>query len=300
VAGSWELRNLQFNVADGATQTIQGRPDRNAALFAQQQWNVSTRWKLYGGVRVDQSRNFHRFISPRLAAVYQPSSRTAFKLVYGRPFRNPSAFEQFYNDGGLSYVAAPPLHPETAHTFEASLERQIARGLALVVNGFHYRVDSVIVAESLDNAVYQYRNAGQIRTTGVEFELSGKLWQRVEALASTVFENAVGGDPATRLANSPTQVSKVRLGVPFFRERLFLSGAVQYLSSRIAESGDPLPGPLLADFTATTRLGPRFDFVTGVRNAFGRRYEDPIYLTLDRIEGDGRSVFVKLVCRIWE
>ena len=300
VAGSWELRNLQFNVADGETQAIQGRPDRSAALFAQQQWNVSARWKVYGGVRLEESRNFHRFISPRLAAVYQPSSRTSFKLVYGRPFRNPSSFEQFYNDGGLSYVAAPPLQPETAHTFEASVERQIAHGLALVVNGFHYRVDSVIVAEPLDNAVYQYCNAAQIRTTGLEFELSGKLWQRVEALASAVFQNAVGGDPVTRLANSPTQVSKARLGVPLFRERLFLSGTAQYLSSRTAEGGDLLPGPLLADFTATTRLGPRFDLVTGVRNAFGRRYEDPIYLTLDRLRGDGRSAFVKLVWRIWE
>ena len=41
-----------------------------------------------------------------MAAVCQYSPRTVYKLVYGHPFRNPSAFEQYYNDGGLSYLAA--------------------------------------------------------------------------------------------------------------------------------------------------------------------------------------------------
>jgi outer membrane receptor protein involved in Fe transport len=64
--------------------------------------------------------------------------------------------------------------------------------------------------------------------------------------------------------------------------------------------GGRLGGFLLADAAATLRLGSRFDLAAGVHNLFGRRYEDPIYLTLDRIPGDGRSVFLKLVLRVWE
>ncbi len=300
IAGFWELRNRQYNVADGIEQDIDGRPDRGAALFAQQEWNVSPRWKLYGGMRFDDTRNFHRFISPRIAAVYQASPRTAYKLVYGRPFRNPSAFEQFYNDGGLSYAAAPPLHPETAHTVEASFEHQIARGLAMVVNGFHYRANGVIEAEALDNSVYQYRNGGELRSTGVELELSGRLWDRLETQTSSAFQDAAGGQPRTRLANAPFQVTKFRLGMPFRGERLFLATALQYLSARKTEGGDRLGGAWLADFTATARVHPRFDLQAGLRNAFGRRYEDPIYLSLDRLRGDGRAVFVKLIWRVWE
>jgi iron complex outermembrane receptor protein len=300
VRGFWELRNLQFNVVAGTEQDPISYPDRGGALFAQQEWNLGDRWKIYGGVRLDDTRNFHAFVSPRVAAVYQASARTVYKLVYGRAFRNPSAFEQFYNDGGLSYAAAPPLHPESANTFEASLERQVVHGLALVVNGFHYRVDRVIEAVTLDGGVLQYRNTGALRTTGVEFELNGELWNRMEASASIALQDALGGQPLDRLSNSPRQVSKARLGVPFFRGRLFLAGALQSFSSRETGQDAQLGGACLADFTATARVHPRFDLQVGMRNAFDHRYEDPVSLTIDRLPGDGRSVFVKLVWRVWE
>jgi len=300
VQGSWELRNQQYNVVDGSQQDPISDPDRGLAVFAQQQWNLGGRWKLYGGVRLDDTKNFHAFVSPRVAVVYQASARTVYKLVYGRPFRNPSAFEQYYNDGGLSYAAAPPLRPETANTFEASVERQMVRGLALAVNGFQYRIDQVIDAVTLPGGVLQYRNTGALRTTGVEFELSGKLWDRVESSASIALQDAVGGQPLAQLSNSPRQVSKARLGVPFFRDRLFLAGALQSFSARETTGGDRLGGAWLVDFTATARVHPHFDIQVGVRNAFDRRYEDPVSLTIDRLPGDGRSAFVKLVWRVWE
>jgi outer membrane receptor protein involved in Fe transport len=61
-----------------------------------------------------------------------------------------------------------------------------------------------------------------------------------------------------------------------------------------------LGGAVLADVTATVRIDSRFDLPAGVRNAFDRRYEDPIYLTTDRLRGDGRPIFLKLVCRVLE
>src|SRR5262249_46330663 len=139
MTGSWDLRNQQYNVVDGAPQDWISRPDRGVAVFAQQEWSVTRRWKFVGGIRIDRTRNFGAAVSPRLAAVFQASPRTSLKLVYGRPFRNPSTFEQFYNDGGLSYAAAPPLSAESSDTWEASLEHRLPRGVTLVVNGFRYR-----------------------------------------------------------------------------------------------------------------------------------------------------------------
>jgi outer membrane receptor protein involved in Fe transport len=148
--------------------------------------------------------------------------------------------------------------------------------------------------------VLQYRNDGALRTTGVEFELNGKLWNRVESSASIALQDAAGRQPLDRLSNSPRQVSKARLGVPFFRDRLFLAGALQAFSSRQAGEDARLGGAWLVDFTATARVHPHFDLQVGVRNALDRRYEDPVCLTIDRLPGDGRSAFVKLVWRAWE
>jgi len=297
--GFFDLRSLQYNLVDGVRQNIAGRTNRGGALFAQQEWKLSPRWTLHGGLRLDQTRNFGHFLSPRLAAVYQRSPQTVYKLVYGHPFRNPSAFEQYYNDGGLSYLAAPPLHPETAHTFQGSVERRVARDWTLTVAAFHYRVQHVIEAVSNRDGVQQYLNTGELLSTGGEVELSGKLRGGIETTASAVWQDALGQRPLAWLPNSPRQLAKFRAGIPIGR-RLFAAGDLQYISARATLSGGRLGGFLLADATATVRLTRRFDLVAGVHNFFDRRYQDPVYVTADRIAGDGRSLFLKLVLRVWE
>jgi iron complex outermembrane receptor protein len=299
-SGTWDVRAEQYNLEGGRTQDYTDRPDRGLAFFVQQEWKLSARWQLYGGVRLDDTRYYCRALSPRVAAVYQRSPRTVYKLVYGRPFRNPSAFEQFYNDGGLSYLPAPPLRPETANTFEASVERKVAGAWTLVANAYHYRIRRVIEAVTLDGGVEQYRNSGTDVSQGVELSLAGKLWERLEASASSAFGRAVGGPAQTRLANSPAVISKARLGAPLWTRGPFLTGSLQYLSARDSWTGDRLGGAVLADFAVTARLHPRFDLEAGVRNAFDRRYEDPIYLAVDRIRGDGRTVYLRLVCHAWQ
>jgi iron complex outermembrane receptor protein len=303
VAGAWDLRAEQYNLENGVRQDYTNRPDRGLAFFAQQEWKLSPRWQLYGGLRLDYTRYYGRALSPRLAAVYQQSPRTVYKLVYGRPFRNPSAFEQFYNDGGQSYLAAPPLRPETADTFEASVERRVAEAWTVVVNAYDYRIHDVIDAVTLDDGVQQYRNTANDTSRGAELSLSGKLWDSVEASANTSFGRAEGGPEQALLANAPAVISKARLGVPLWAGAhrdapapLFLAGSMQYLSARNAWTGGRLGGALLADFTVTARLRAYFDLQGGVRNAFNRRYEDPVYLAVDRMPGDGRSFYLRLVC----
>jgi len=298
-SGSWDLRNLQYNVDNGITGNWISRPNRGLALFAQQEWDISRRWKLYGGVRWDDTRYYRDFVSPRLAAVFQASPRTVYKLVYGRPFRNPSSFEQFYNDGGLSYLAAPALKPESAEAWEASVERRVARSWTLIVNAFHYRIQNVIEAVTLADGVQQYQNVGRLLSSGAEMELSGKLWHRLETTASTAWQSAQDGHGGGgRLPNAPVNISKMRVGLPL--GRLFLSAGANYLSPRRTWSGDALGGFAVVDGTATLRLRGSFDFQAGIRNAFDKRYEDPIYLATDRLPGDGRSAFLRLVWHPWE
>ena len=256
--------------------------------------------KLYAGVRVDDSRHFGRFVSPRLAAVWQGSPRTAYKVVFGRPFRNPSAFEQYYNDGGLSYAAAPPLRQEIADTYQASIERKLSAAWTLTVDAFQYRIRDGIEAVTLAGGAQQYRNIAGYTATGGELELAGRFWQGVEASAALSQQQALGSEPATTLANSPRQVGKLRFAAPVCRDRLVVAGNWQFLSARRSWTGDRLGGAVLTDATATLRLTRRFDLQAGVRNLFDRRYEDPIYLSVDRLRGDGRSAFLKLVWKVFE
>ena len=302
VSGSWDLRAEQYNLVDGARLNYTNRPQRGVAFFAQQEWKISPQWRLFGGARLDDTRYYGRALSPRVALVYQASARTVHKFVYGRPFRNPSAFEQFYNDGGLSYVPAPALRPETAQTLEASMERRLAANWTVVVRGYHYTIERVIEAVTLASGAQQYQNTGSDATQGAEVTVSGKLWNRVGASGSSSWGHAKGGLPMETLANSPAVLSKARVGVPLgHREgRWFVAGSMQYVSARYTWTGSRLGGAAVADLTLTAKISRRFDLQAGVRNALNKRYEDPIYLDVDRIAGQGREAFLRLVCLAWE
>lgn len=298
--GSFEFRNLQQNFVVSpypAGVLLISRPNRQAAVFAQEELKLARKWKAYLGLRFDASRNFASDVSPRLALVYEHSLATTWKFVYGRPFRNASVYEQYYQDG-LSLLAAPKLRPETAQTFELSLERRLKRQWKLIFTGFEYRLNDLIqVVYPNGGLPGWYDNSLRDRASGAEAELNGTLWKGIEANVSFAFQwddvTLPASDP---LPNSPHNLDKVRIGVPMFRGKLFASGAFSYMSSRETIADALLGSVALADFTVTTRhLHPDFDIQAGVRNAFNTTYFVPINLAADRMQENGRSVFVKLL-----
>ena len=294
-----EFTNLQYdfaNVSQPQDQSRISRPDQLYALFAQQEWQIAPRWKAYIGLRFDSSRNFSNSLSPRLALVYEPSKKMVYKFVYGRPFRNPSTYEQFYQDGGRSEVLPGPLRPETAHTFEVTAERKLPHSLTGILSVYHYSLRDLIQGVFLSQGVMQFQNAARARTAGVEAELSGKPVPWLEATASWAFQQARVDQGSGWLPDSPSHVGKFRMSVPLARSRIRLSGAFQYLSSRATLSGSPVDPVTLAEATAsTTHLHPQFDLVFGVRNALNQKFDEPVGIAIDRLRADGRSLFVKLI-----
>ena len=188
-----DLRNFQQNYTVYPARTyLPGidHPDVRGAFFAQQEWRVSSALTAYGGVRLDCTRAFGCSLSPRLALIYRPSEKTAYKLVYGRPFRNPSAFENYFTDYGKSFVASGGLQPETAEAMEASAERKLGKGLSAILNLYRYQINRMIEADIPPDGPAQYRNSGYGRSRGVELELSEKAGRWLEAGVSYSYQSA--------------------------------------------------------------------------------------------------------------
>lgn len=301
--GLFEVRNLQVNF-DRAPEPFEyvrvSAPDRIGALFAQQEWSLSRKLKAYLGLRFDSSKLYGNFASPRLALVYQPSDRTVYKAVYGRPFRNPSAYERFYDDGFYAH-ANPLLTRETAQAFEVSAERKLSPAITGLVNAFHYEISNVIQSALTPEELYIYDNAGARRSTGVEFELQGRLRQSVEILGSYVAQKAVDRNSGAHLPNAPSHIGKARVAVPLVRNRVHLSSGLLYLSERITTQGATVRPVALADVTVSTqRLFRDYDLVCGIRNTLNWQYDHPVDLTMDSIRANGRTFFVKLIWQFRE
>src|SRR5579863_9955665 len=178
------------------------RRDRSITLFAQDERKLFERWKLDLGVRFDLSHYRSSFLSPRAALIYQPSPVWTYKLLYGRGFRNPSAFELFFDDGGRSGLPNPKARPEKADTVEFDVERKIGKRMNLLASAYGYRLRDFLVATYAGNGLIQYLNVGQIHAEGFELEINGRPTGWLEASASYAIQRSRDND-ADSLENSP-------------------------------------------------------------------------------------------------
>ncbi len=267
-------------------------PNRSVDLIFQDEKKLSEHWKVDAGMRADKSYYEHDFVSPRVALIYQPSTWT-YKLLYGRSFRNPSAFQLFYGDG-VADAANPTLRPEWADTLELDVERKLGKRMNLLASAYGYHLHDVLEGVYLPNGLLQYQNSRGINAQGVELEINGRPTDWLEMTASYAVQHTYD---ETTLENSPGSLAKLRLAVPLGR-KFDLSSGMQYDSSRLTLAGFILNPTYLADFTLTSKkLLPNLDFRCGLRNALNLKYSDPIALSpiVDSMPQPGRTFFVELI-----
>jgi outer membrane receptor protein involved in Fe transport len=261
----------------------------------QDEKHLSKQWTLDLGLRFDKSVFGHNSISPRAALIFQRSGWT-YKFLYGRGFRDPSAFQLYYNDG-LSAANNPGLRPESADTVEIDVERKFGGRINMQASAYGYHLRNFLEGVLLADGLLQYQNIGTVKAEGIEVEINGRPSSWLEATASYAVqrsrENSADGD----LNNSPSQLAKLRFALPLGR-RFDVSSGMQYESSRETLASNYVRPAYLADFTVTSKhLLRDFDVRLGIRNAFNRTYYDPValYPTVDSMPQPGRSFFVELI-----
>ncbi|MCB1180297.1 MAG: TonB-dependent receptor [Leptospiraceae bacterium] len=148
------------------------------------------------GVRYDQNSVYGQSINPRLTGLYKHTDRTAFKLLYGEAFNEPSPLNLF---GGFSgRVADLNLKPEKEKTTEAIFIHQ-GKQILNEFSAYYSRYENVI-KESAENA-------GRRRIYGVEYKIRWKFpnfiqnsspinlfvyYTYTKALVDTYYDHALG------------------------------------------------------------------------------------------------------------
>ena len=270
-------------------------PDRSLALFLQDEKKLSKRWTLDVGLRIDKSEYRHGFVSPRAALIYQRADWT-YKLLYGRSFRNPSAFQLFYSDG-LAVQANPSARPESADTAEIDIERKLGKRMNFQAAAYGYNLHDYLVGTELPDGLIQYQNTPKIQAKGIELEINGRPSNWLEASASYSVQRARDYSGDGVLENSPDYSAKLRLAAPLGR-RFDLSGGMQYESTRRTLAATWVAPVYLCDFTLTSKhLLADFDIRLGIRNALNRSYSDPVelYGIGYSMPQPGRTFFVELI-----
>ena len=271
------------------------------AAFGQADVRVLPELRLNAGLRLDDYDTFGTSVNPRAGAIYTPTEGTTVKALYGRAFRAPSAYELFYQDGGILQKANPDLDPESIDTYELALEQDLGSGLHLTATAFHYECREMITAvlDPLDGLLF-FDNVDRVRTTGGELELRARLEGGLQGGVSVSVQKAENRETKSWLPNSPRQVAKLDVTVPLFEERLFAGFELQVLGRRKSVAREDVHGHLLANLTLFSHdLVKGLEISASVYNLLGERYFDPAgneHLQ-DQIEQDGTSFRLNLTYR---
>lgn len=274
---------------------------RAAGLFLQDQIGLGERWKLLAGVRLDRfeqrvennlagtrQRQRHSKASPRLGVVYMAGPQLSFYANASSSFRPNSGADE----NGNAFA------PESGRSFELgskwlSADEGVSASLAL----FDIRKRNVLT-RSPTNANFSIA-AGEVRSRGVEADVSGQLGEHWRVTASAAYL-----DTDVLRDNNAALVGKRLLNIPDFSGSLFaireaelargrygVGAGITHVGERTGTATDTyrLPAYTTARLTAYWQPLPRLKLSADVYNLFDREYYTASWGALTVIPGLGRQ-----------
>ncbi len=270
------------------------------ALYIQDEVTLHRMLRVNVGLRHDSYDTFGNTTNPRVGVIYNPTSETSVKLLYGQAFRAPNAYELFWGQQGVA-KSNPLLKAETNKTTELVIEHYIGPRLRLTATGFHYSIRGLITQQTdPKDGLLVYNNIGAIRAKGAEVEVEGKWPTGVRGRVGYTYEDSRNDATGLGLTNSPHHLAKANLMAPLAENRVLAGFELQYVGARQTVLGGEVPGVWIPNLTLQSKLPHRLELSASLYNLVNHQYGDPgsEEHRQDTIRQDGRTVWIKVTYRL--
>ena len=250
-----------------------------SSLFVQSDLEVSSMISAVVGVRLDKRSRVNAALTPRLALVTRPDSRTTLKLLYGEAFRAPSASEADLTTS--LYTENPGLRPERIRTLELDLQRRVTQPLLVGMSLYHYALRDLI-DQVYDGDKLEFRNVASATGRGLEMQADLVPGGPFSTRATYTVQRTRDGSTGERLTNSPEQVATIS-GIARSKSGIRSAFTVRHETPRRTVVGTWTPAFARSDVTlgfAPSEL-TALSWATGldasvrVRNLFAAAYSTP-------------------------
>lgn len=260
---------------------------------------------LTAGVRADRNSLLDDRVSPR-AALFVSGPRYGAKLLYAEGFRNPSAYEGFFDDG-IQFAANPAIRAETIRSFEAVAWAKPRLGVTARVSGFRWTAERLVEQDTVMIGAeqrLQFANRGELSSTGAELEASYRDAEGWLGFVGATVMRVEDGD-GERAIGAPSWTASVGLSSRALAGRVHASTELFAVGARTTRvDGTDAPAHVTWNLALHAPALGRFDATVGVRNLLGRREEVPAPEDYDRpgaavatLPGEGRELYARLGVR---
>jgi outer membrane receptor for ferrienterochelin and colicins len=291
-----QQRQLSYDDIQPRVYTVDERPhSRNAALYAQGEFTLSPKVLLNAGLRYDDYFDtFGGTFNPRIGLIVSPNERSTVKVLYGKAFRAPSAYEQYYYEANET---SRRLQPETIRTYELVFEQYLGPLDRVNLSAYRYAVDGLITQLADADQNLYFANVTRVTARGAELEFERRYENGPLLRMSYARQRTRDDDTGQELTSSPRQLAKFNLGLAIWGAG-DLGTELQYQSATRTLAGARVPGFTLANLyfrSARRVLGAQLS--AGLYNVFDRRYayagaEDH---SQDTLQQDGRTWRIEMM-----
>lgn len=286
---------------------------RSDSIFMQDSIHLTDQWILVAGGRFQEydqyagkgvpfhantDSNGQKFV-PRAGLVYRYTDELSFYGSYTESFKPNSTIAPL---SGSSVVLDGSVAPEEAKSWEIGAKLDMPGRITGNVALFEIKKRNVLIANS-EGPTTIYSAAGEVRSRGLEVDLSGQLSDRWSMIGSYAYTDAeVTEDPdytgkkLQNVAKNSGSLSAVYdFGTLIGGDQLRVGAGARYVGERAGNAVNDfdLPGYTVADVFATydTKVeGQKVKFQLNVKNLFDRTYYTSAASRFFVSMGDSRQI----------
>ncbi|MEF3067825.1 TonB-dependent siderophore receptor [Pandoraea apista] len=270
----------------------------DASLFLQDAIHVTDRWIVVGGVRLltysqlaGKGRPFQVNTNlsdskwlPRAGVIYKATDYLSLYGSYSESLKPTSTIAPLSS----GVVIDSNVAPEHAKSYEVGVKLDMPNGLSGSLAVFNIDKRNVLVSQYNDTTkAIDWRTSGAARSRGVELDVSGRIGQRWNVIASYAFIDAKTTDDPLYTGNTLVNVARHTASLagvydwgPVLGDgsgNLRLGAVGRYIGSRPGDSANSftLPAYFVADVFATydTKIGRHpVHYQLNVKNVFNKTY----------------------------
>ncbi|WP_348970648.1 TonB-dependent receptor [Pseudomonas atacamensis] len=286
---------------------------RSDSLFLQDSIHLNEQWILVAGGRFQEydqyagkgvpfkantDSNGQKWV-PRAGLVYRYTDALSFYGSYTESFKPNSTIAPL---SGSSTVLDGSIAPEEAKSWELGARLDMPGSITGNIALFDIKKRNVLVANS-EGPTTIYSAAGEVRSRGLEVDLSGQLSEHWNLIGSYAYTDAeVTEDPEYKgkrlqnvAKNSGSLSAVYDFGNVFGGDQLRVGAGARYVGERAGNAVNDfdLPSYTVADAFATydtTVDGQKVKFQLNVKNLFDRTYYTSSASRFFVSMGDSRQV----------
>ena len=309
-----EVQGTNVRASD-SDQTDKLRTD---SLFLQDAWHLDEHWILVAGGRFQQydqyagrGRPFNvntdtsdQTWVPHAGVVYKVDDQLSFYGSYSESFKPNSTIAPLSLGGGRTLTLDSGIAPEEGKSWELGAKLDVPGALTGTLALFDITKRNVLVADGdTQSGTILYSNAGEVRSRGVELDLTGQLSERWSLIGAYAFTDAeVTKDPqlkGNRLQNvarhSGSLSAVYDYGSLFGGDRLRLGAGARYVGERAGNATNDFDLPAYTVADAFASYETKWDehkvrLQLNVKNLFDKVYYSSAVNRYFVAVGDARQV----------